>query len=169
MPPGRNFLTCYLPGLQLTPLYWSLTVWSAGRLRKKTTTYRCNLLPQCPSASFWLRSQAWTRKTRVLGCKRQSDHDWQQLYKAPVWQRHTQEHTNNQHNRSVPPQMRSRWRTSLARCCLSKLVKGGSRRRQHNSKGKWVWDIMQRKTISNGGRGAEDAVTSDLKPRDGAC
>lgn len=62
---------------------------------------------------------------------------------------------------------RKKKKKSLTGCRPSLFV---CREKSWEKQHKWVWEIMQSKTMSvaGGGRG-EDVGTSDLKPRDGAC
>lgn len=162
----RNFLTCYLQGLKCCyeELYFNDCL-GRGLLSKFQTIlllfgYTCKQIVH------------GEKKLSPSGGQDNPDNDWQQLNKAPVWQRRIDtKHANKQQNLSccMPPQMRQREKRSLTRCCPSKLV--CKEKRRESSVTKWVWEIMQRQTVSVAGRGGggEDVVTSDLKPRDGAC
>lgn len=142
-----------------------MTVWGVGCF-PNSKPFCCFLVTICKQIVHG------EKKLSPSGGQDNPDNDWQQLNKAPVWQRRIDtKHANKQQNLSccMPPQMRQREKRSLTRCCPSKLV--CKEKRRESSVTKWVWEIMQRQTVSVAGRGGgrEDVVTSDLKPRDGAC
>lgn len=137
---------------------------------------------------FWLHLQinsAWRvkkKKTAPQEGKTTSTMNSGSSNKPPVWQwvrdnTHWGRHANKRQNLSccMPPQMRQKGvggagekkKKSLTGCRPSLFV---CREKSWEKQHKWVWEIMQSKTMSvaGGGRG-EDVGTSDLKPRDGAC
>lgn len=133
---------------------------------------------------FWLHLQtnsAWRVKTQPLRRGRQP-RQWiaaaQTNHLSDSESETTHTGANMQTNaRTCPAVCLHKWgrkgwwggekKKSLTGCCPSLFV---CREKSWEKQHKWVWEIMQSKTMSvaGGGRG-EDVGTSDLKPRDGAC
>ena len=170
--------------LHLNELLSLSGAWDAWEMSKRKENLRDVISSLNLSAAFWLHPQTVhgeegkKEKLSPSGGEDKPDNDLQQLNKAPVWQRwidNTHKHMQT-NSRTCPVLCLHKWgrkrEKSLTHCCSSKLVWKEKRRErgiaaQQNECGKLCRGKQWALAAEEGGE--EDVVTSDVKPRDGAC